>query len=446
MTAPILIYNLFPRLVGPLDRWLPHAHRAAELGFSWLFVNPVQPPGLSGSIYSIKDHLRVDPDLLPPGTTGDGRPELQQVLGQIHDLGLKVMVDLVVNHTAIDSPLIASHPAWFSWSEENGTATVRHPFVDEAGNPPRRVIWGDLAEVNNETSDDLEGLWSYWEEVVTEGVRLGFDGFRCDAAYKVPARLWRRLTTRARSLLPEAMFAAETLGCGIREILALQGCGFDLLFNSSKWWNFDQPWALEQHELFQSVAPSISFPESHDTERLAETTGGLLAVQQQRYAFAAAFSKSLMIPIGYEFGARRRLDVVTTRPESWEEPALDLQAFIRRVNELKGEHPLLQREGEIFALTPFDRPTLVLGRRDPAWREGMLILINKDWRQPQPVQLPSSLAERIGTHPKRLRLHRLFAGSEEEWPAEEWLMLEPAEVVYALGPPPPVTPAPSSLP
>ena len=206
------------------------------------------------------------------------------------------------------------------------------------------------------------------------------------------------------------------------------------------------PISLEQHELFQSVAPSISFPESHDTERLAETTGGLLAVQQQRYAFAAAFSKSLMIPIGYEFGARRRLDVVTTRPESWEEPALDLQAFIRRVNELKGEHPLLQREGEIFALTPFDRPTLVLGRRDPAWREGMLILINKDWRQPQPVQLPSSLAERIGTHPKRLRLHRLFAGSEEEWPAEEWLMLEPAEVVYALGPPPPVTPAPSSLP
>ena len=70
------------------------------------------------------------------------------------------------------------------------------------------------------------------------------------------------------------------------------------------------------------VAPSISFPESHDTARLAAETGGDEAVQRQRYAFAAAFSAGVMMPIGYEFGFRRQVNVVETMPSDWERARL----------------------------------------------------------------------------------------------------------------------------
>ena len=49
----MLIYNLFPLLAGPCGRWEPHLKRAADMGFDWVFVNPVQKPGSSGSLYSI---------------------------------------------------------------------------------------------------------------------------------------------------------------------------------------------------------------------------------------------------------------------------------------------------------------------------------------------------------------------------------------------------------
>lgn len=58
MSAPI-IYNLFPRLVGHMGRWSAHAGRAREMGFNWLFLNPIQYPGFSGSLYAVKDLYRL---------------------------------------------------------------------------------------------------------------------------------------------------------------------------------------------------------------------------------------------------------------------------------------------------------------------------------------------------------------------------------------------------
>ena len=66
MTPP-LIYNLFPRLVGPTTRWPEHAARAAAMGFDWLYLNPWQYPGFSGSLYAIKDLPPAEPALRAPG-------------------------------------------------------------------------------------------------------------------------------------------------------------------------------------------------------------------------------------------------------------------------------------------------------------------------------------------------------------------------------------------
>ena len=44
------IYNLFPLLAGEVRHWKPHLQRAADMGFDWVFVNPIQFPGFSGSL------------------------------------------------------------------------------------------------------------------------------------------------------------------------------------------------------------------------------------------------------------------------------------------------------------------------------------------------------------------------------------------------------------
>ncbi len=429
MTPP-LIYNLFPRLVGPTTRWPEHAARAAAMGFDWLYLNPWQYPGFSGSLYAIKDYRRLNPLFVPPGADPASLEPLRDALQKIRDQRLSPVMDLVVNHTSKDSPLIQQHPEWYRWGDDG---QVRSPFVRDPDDPSKVTVWGDLADMDNQPAHGREAQWAYWAEIVREAVELGFRGFRCDAAYKVPAALWRHLIDAARSVDPDAVFFAETLGAPVEDVAQLAGAGFDFFFNSSKWWNFSEPWALDQHEAFRTVAPSIAFPESHDTARLAEETNGDEAVQRQRYAFAAAFSAGVMMPIGYEFGFRTRMDVVKTMPGDWERRWMDLRGFIARVNALKKQHPVLQGEGVLRAPRGIWEDTLVLERRAsdaPAAAKGW-ILVNKVWAEPREVRLVDIAVEALAPGYRLFRVCRDGAPHTGE-PVRETISLSRAEVAYVL--------------
>jgi starch synthase (maltosyl-transferring) len=421
-----IIYNLFPRLAGAMPDWLQHASRAAEMGFNWLYINSMLYPGFSGSLYAIKDYYRINPEFLPHGTETDGMGLLAETLQRFNDLGLWPMMDLVINHTARDSPLTSEHPAWYAHDEHGGIVS---PFARDPDDPKKVTVWGDLAEIDNKGSSDREGLWAYWGELVKRYLRLGFKGFRCDAAYKVPAGLWRHLVEQAASVDREAMFFAETLGAAEEEALALRGAGLQYFFNSSKWWDFVEPWCLEQHARFGKIAPSISFPETHDTTRLAADTGGNEAVQRQRYAFAASFSAGLMMPIGYEFGFTKKLDVVSTRPLDWEIPSFDLRRFARRVNTLKMENPLLHGEGELRAVIETDDALVLERHSERAPGQKGFILLNKSRNGQAAVTLGHSVLT------SRHRLHRICRNEDyvpEPVVPGQTIELAPSELILLL--------------
>jgi starch synthase (maltosyl-transferring) len=442
-----LIYNLFPLLAGPTTRWAEHAGRAAGMGFDWLYLNPWHYPGFSGSLYAPKHLRQLNPLFLPPGADPHDLEPLREALRQVEERGLRPMMDLVINHTARDSPLIDEHPDWFVRGDDG---EVVSPFVRDPDDPSKVTVWGDLAEVDNRGGAEggadhegapgtaepgREGLWEFWEELVREALALGFRGFRCDAAYMVPARLWRRLIAAAREVDPEAQFFAETLGGPLEAVRGLREAGFDFIFNSSKWWDFRAPWALEQHAEFRELAPSISFPESHDTPRLAEESGGSEAVQRQRYAFAAAFSAGVMMPVGYEFGFRRPLHVVETRPSDWERKRMDLRPFVARVNALKRAHPYLRGEG-LLSAGGEQGAVVVLQRRPSGDAPPGFILINTDAGGAAEVRLHEAVGA-VGGAPGvagELRLHRVCRdGAPEGGEAvPERLELDAAEVAYLL--------------
>lgn len=422
-----IIYNLFPCLAGTMPDWPQHAARAMDMGFNWLYINSIHYPGFSGSLYAVKHHYRVNPRFLPPGTDEDGLASLERTLWEFQDLGLWPIMDLVINHTSRDCPLVYEHPDWYLHDEHG---EIVSPFARDPDDPEKVTVWGDLAEIDNSGSSDRDRLWAYWAELVKRYLNLGFKGFRCDAAYKVPANLWRYLVEEAIRVDPDATFFAETLGCTEEEALALHDAGFHHFFNSSKWWDFEQPWCLEQHERFGKIAPSISFPETHDTTRLAADTGGSEAVQRQRYAFAAVFSAGLMMPIGYEFGFRKKLDVVSTRPSDWETPAFDLQRFIKRVNRLKIEHPLLHGEGNLREIRNAPDVLVLVRQTEQAPGQAGWVLVNKGRDRPAPVTL-----EDIADIGPRHRLHRICRDESPPSGAPvsgKTVVLDPAEVMLLM--------------
>jgi starch synthase (maltosyl-transferring) len=215
----------------------------------------------------------------------------------------------------------------------------------------------------------------------------------------------------------------------VQDVVALKSAGFDYFFNSSKWWDLSQQWALDQHEKFGRIAPSIAFPESHDTPRMAEESGGREEVQRQRYAVAAAFSAGVMMPVGYEFGFRRQVNVVSSMPTDWERRHWDLRAFVTRVNRLKLAHPLLHGEGHLRVVGDIGGDTLVLQRTTDDGAARGWIAINKVWAEPREMDFAAFVGDADG--------YRLFRVCRDDAPEEgeavpRTLELDRAEVVYLL--------------
>ncbi|MDX1763600.1 MAG: alpha-amylase family protein, partial [bacterium] len=251
------------------------------------------------------------------------------------------------------------------------------------------TVWGDLAEIDNAHSSDRDNLWRYWEDLTLFYREIGFQGFRCDAAYQVTDALWRELIGRVKSRYPDTLFFAETLGCVIEDVVKLAQAGFDYTFNSSKYWDFEEPWCLSQYRENAPWAPSVSFAESHDTERLFKELGQDLEAVRQRYLFSALFSTGVMMPMGFEFGFTRKLHVVETRAAHWEEARIDLTAFIAEVNRLKQGHAVFNEDGPIEAVDGGNPRVLCLMKRTFDERGKALLLFNKDRHRSQSVHMES---------------------------------------------------------
>ena len=417
VTAGPRIYNLFPTLIGPVRDWAGHLPRIQGMGFDWVYLNPIHYPGFSGSLYAVKDPYRLH-DVLQGGSPESPDDLVRGFVRDAHGHGLSVMLDLVVNHTSKDALLAGAHPDWY---RRDADGEIHSPRAVDPVNPALVTVWGDLAELDYGNPAARAGLIEYWSGYLRHYTGLGIKGFRCDAAYQVPADVWRSLIDAAREVDPEVTFFAETLGCTVDQVRDLCGAGFDFLYNSAKWWDFKADWLLEQYGIYRRIAPTIAFPESHDTDRLASEVGSqdterLARHLKMQYLFAACFSTGVMVPVGYEYGFTRKLDVVKTRPEDWEDAKLDLTGFIGAVNAMKRDTLALNVEGPQWRATAPHSPVVGLVRTVNGSGEGCsVVLLNPD----------ESSAHRIDPGPVLASTGGVFGGFDDVTPEAQAKPFEP---------------------
>jgi len=372
--SPLIIYNLFPRFFSNIDGWITKIPEIAAMGFNAVFVNPFFETGFSGSLYAVKNYYRLNPYLFGEKLELRDFTPIEQFNKVCTDHGITLYIDLVINHTAFDADLVRDHPEWYLHDKKGALVS---PFAIDPADETKVTVWGDLASIDNLNSTDREGLWNYWDTLIAFFQEKGINGFRCDAAYQVPVSLWNMLIFNAKKRNSKATFLAETLGCRLEQIEALSTAGFDYLFNSVKWWKFDESWAIDQHTQNRKIAPSIAFPESHDTERLASESPGTIAAQKSRYAVAALFSEGLLMPMGYETGATTRIDVVKGTPKDVDAPQWNISGWIGSINALKKEYPVLGEEGRWQALGAYNLPHLFLIKHSECGHDAVCVCVNK---------------------------------------------------------------------
>ncbi|MBI2427384.1 MAG: alpha-glucosidase C-terminal domain-containing protein [Ignavibacteriales bacterium] len=197
-----IIYEVYTRAFSKEGNFAGVEKRLPELkklGVSILWIMPIHPVGVEkrkgtlGSPYSIQDYYGVNPEF---GTLDD----FKQLVNKSHELGFKIVIDLVANHTAWDSKMINEHPEWFT--------------KDTSGNfVPPVADWSDVVDLNYDNKD----LRAYMIEMMKYWVQdVGIDGFRCDVSEMVPTDFWNEARAALDSIKPvfmlsEGMYAEHHL-------------------------------------------------------------------------------------------------------------------------------------------------------------------------------------------------------------------------------------------
>jgi glycosidase len=188
------IYEIFPRdfsVAGNLNGVTARLDDLNVLGVNILWLMPIHPIGAKfrkggfGSPYSISDYYAVNPDY---GTLDD----FKKLVAGAHQRGMKVIMDLVANHTAWDSVMMTNKN--FYKQNENGRVI---PPVPE---------WTDVAGLNYHSPalrTYMIAMLKYW---VTEA---DVDGFRCDVAYMVPTDFWEQVRAELTKVKPDILMLAE---------------------------------------------------------------------------------------------------------------------------------------------------------------------------------------------------------------------------------------------
>ena len=180
--------------VGDLEGIRAHLPHLVELGVDALWITPFYPSPMADHGYDVADPLGVEP------LFGD-LEQFQRLLDEAHAAGLKVVVDVVPNHTS------SLHP-WFQEARTDPASPLRARYVfreGRDGGPPNDwtsifggPAWTQLPDgawylhLFDVEQPDLDwqnpDVHAYWLDVLRTWLDRGVDGFRIDVAHSLYKR------------------------------------------------------------------------------------------------------------------------------------------------------------------------------------------------------------------------------------------------------------------
>jgi alpha-amylase len=169
---------------GSIQAFIRELPRLQDMGIDILWFMPITPIsvekrlGSLGSYYACSDYTSINPEF---GTIAD----FTELVKQAHALGLKVILDIVANHTGWDHRWTREHPDYYRRNQDG-------QFFDPHG-------WADVIDLNYDNPQLRKAMidvMRFWID------KCDVDGFRCDMAMLVPLDFWREARLALDPLKP----------------------------------------------------------------------------------------------------------------------------------------------------------------------------------------------------------------------------------------------------
>jgi glycosidase len=317
--------------VSPLRAITERLDYLDDLGVDVVWLTPVLENDHAPHGYNITDFFAVAEDL---GT----RADLEELVERAHRRDMKVLFDLVLNHSARTHPYFeaasgtpdSEYHEWYDWQP--------------SGEPETYFDWEHIANFDFDSLEvrrHLLDVVDHWAPLV--------DGFRCDMAWAVPDSFWKEIRDRVKERDESFLLLDET----IPYIPDFHEGLFDVHFDSTTYANlrsvgtgWEPAEAIldaigERTEVgFPDHASFLLYAENHDETRYVVECG--------RPAARAAAGALCTLPgaplvyAGQEFGQRGRRDGLV-----WSAADADLREHYRRVISLRQSLPALDADAAL---------------------------------------------------------------------------------------------------
>lgn len=379
----LVIYEVYVRNHGPNGTFADveaDLERIHAMGVDVVWFMPIHPigqlnkKGSLGCPYSIQDYRGVNPEY---GT----REDFARLIEKAHHLGLKVMIDVVYNHTGHDSVLVTEHPEYFH-QDENGRPVTTVPD------------WSDVIDLKH----PHPGLTDYLVETLKGWAQFGVDGFRCDVASVLPLDFWLTARAEVEKVKPGVIWLAESVHAGFvnwRRFLGLSGVSdselysaFDITYDYDIWPLYQQAVRgvvpvkryLEILRFQDAIYPhnyvKMRCVENHDQMRIMK----LAPSRSQALAWTAfsAFNQgAFLIYAGQEAAAEHTPSLFDIDKVPWNNR--ELQPWLTHLAKLK-KHPAMTGRFHLLAAEPAIQA---------AWEGGLYGIFNVSGKKGRAaVQLP----------------------------------------------------------
>jgi len=260
------------------------------------------------------------------------------LVNTVHHQGLKIIIDLVANHTAWDNPMLREHPEWYT---HDASGKIISPNPD----------WTDVADLNYDSPElrkYMITMMKYWVH------DIGLDGFRCDVAELVPTDFWNNARRELDAIKPVMLLSEGTIP--EHHISA-----FDLTYS----WNmydvlenvikgsiavtiFDD---LLTTESFQYPRNSLRmrFNTNHDKNAWDAPAVEKFSPEGAKATAVLAFTYPgvPLIYNGEEVGNEKKLSLFEKIDINWSK-GKDFRELYEKLGSLRREHPALRRGTYMF--------------------------------------------------------------------------------------------------
>lgn len=349
-----VLYSVFVRNYsqeGTFEAVRQDLDRIKSLGTDIIWLMPIHPigekarKGTWGSPYAAKDFRKITPDF---GTEED----LKRLVDAAHEKGMKVIIDVVYNHTSPDSWLAENHPEWF-FHKPDGS------FGNRVGD------WYDIIDLDY----TQKGLWDYQIETLKMWAKI-VDGFRCDAAVLVPMEFWQRAREEVETVRPGCIWLVESVEPHFIRLLRSKGMVghsdgealsvFDISYDYDIYWIYRKYLEGElelsaytealnwQEAIYPDNYVKLRFLENHDRPRAAQDIPDERMLRN--WTAFLYFQKGMtMVYNGQEVSNAHRPQLFEKDPVDWQS-GKDISDFLRKLYEIKQDPIFTDSAYEVKAL------------------------------------------------------------------------------------------------